>query len=874
MYLRSGALQSLILPKLFAMNKLPPKFWTSVFRRLCADEYLEELQGDLEEKFLEHLQQYGEIKARSLYRSEVLKMIRPSVCKAKGKARTASHSNLALRSHFKVLVRNVRRQWAFSLVNILGLALSMATGILVLTMLFELRQFDDFHEAPEDMFRVITYRNTNGNITPLAASPAALGDAMLNELPQVKSVTRVKVFHKTVHRHKYELDIKGFYTDPSFFDVFSFDLTQGSILGLQQPGGIYITEKLAAKLFQNGNPIGESINITGEGEFLISGILKDLPKNTHLQFEALIPLGDFRTSGNSLPWHDISSVITYVRKEPASQAGDIQDWLDVKASMQYKGQKTKARFELQPVQKAITGQQLSHQPGTVIPNIVIYILTGVALAILMAGCFNYTNLSIARALSRMKEVGVRKTVGSSRLQIFLHYLSETILLAVLAFGLALLIFLLIRPYFLKVFWMMESLFDLPLTLAMVFRSFVFSVLAGILAGLYPALIYSRINTVSALKGKATVKLTLKKHLRNGLIVVQFSLVFAFILVSYVSEKQYSFINERDKGFDSSGLVSLSIKCNSPDLLAKAFETIPGVEQVNFTSAIFGGSINKVRVFDPEKRDTLSIRQISSSDNLLSTYRIKLLAGNTLSHGSKNLILINKRLADYLTNGKSANAIGKELIIEGHGLFIGGVTEDFTFGALQERVAPLIISQRGNLQYATIRYENSFNSEFYERLEEAWKSVDTQNVLDPVTLEARYSASIQFLKEMIRATGYLGISLIVIAGLGLLAILGFQIQLRIKDLSLRRVLGARPLQLLVNVSKHFTGLLVIAAIIGSSAAYLLLDTSLIATFYYRIDIGFGEILPVVMLVLFVSGGFIAAQIMKVIRINPIKNLKQE
>lgn len=856
------------------MNSLPPKFWTSVFRRFCADDYLEELEGDLEERFLENTLLYGQAKARRLYRAEVLKMLRPSVWTSRSHAHATSRFHFALRSHFKVLLRNLRRQWAFSLINILGLALSMATGILVLTMLFELKQFDDFHEAPEDIFRVITYRNINGNITPLAVSPAVLSGTMADELPQVKSATRVKVFHKTINRHKYELAIKGLYADATFFDVFNFDLVRGNVQGLQEPGSMYITEELASKLFQNGNPVGEHLSIAGEGEFLIRGILKDLPKNTHLQFEALIASGNFQTAADVQPWRDISSVITYIRKEPASHTRNIENWLNTRADQQYKTENIKARFELQPIQKAISGQQLSHQPGTVIPSIVIYILTGAALAILMAGCFNYTNLSIARALSRMKEVGVRKTAGSSRFQIFLHYLSETVLLAVMGFGLALLIFLLIRPHFLKVFWMMESLFDLQLTVPMVLRSFVFSVVVGLLAGLYPALIYSRINTVSALKGKATVKLTLKKHLRNGLIVIQFSLVFAFILVSYVSEKQYHYIDQRDKGFAPSGLISLPLKGNSPELLASAFEAIPGVEQVNFTSAVFGGSVNKSRVIDPEKRDSLNIHHISSSDNLLSTYRIELLAGGTLAEGGKNSALINKRLANYLTQGHPVKAIGKELVIDGNRVFVTGITKDFSFGALQDRIAPLIVSQTGPPDYATIRYNNAFDVNFYEKLEEAWQSVDSQNIPEPLTVEARYAGSIQFLKETVRATGYLGICLITIAGLGLLAIIGFQIQLRIKDLSLRRVLGARPVQLLQNISKSFIGLLALAAIMGSSAAYLLLDTSLIATFYYRIDIGPGEILPPVMLVFLISGGFVLAQVLKVVRINPAKNLKQE
>lgn len=856
----------------------PPEFYQKLFRQFCSNEYQEELEGDLEEKFQEHLNHYGLKKARKRYRNEVIKMIRPSVWKSSGRSKAQSLSSMLLASQFKILTRNIRRQWAFSFINIVGLALSLAIGILVLTMLFELKSFDSFHKSPDDIFRVITHRTVGTNTTPLAASPAALSHSMLEELPQVKEATKVNAFHKRAYRNEHRFNISGLYADTSFFNIFNFPLIQGYKQSLNAPGSILITENLAAKLFRDGNSMGQKLTIEGEGEFLIKGILRDLPKNTHLQFDVLIPFGHMNTTPESVPWTQnwghVSSVITYIRKRPESYSTDIQAWLNDKAKDQYRDKKIKATFELQPIQKAITGRELSHQPGTVIPNIIIFILTGVAIAIILAGCFNYTNLSIARALTRMKEVGVRKTIGGSRLQIFLHYLSETVLLAILSFGLALLIFLLIRPYFLKVFWMMESLFDLELTLPMILRSFLFSILVGIIAGLYPAIVYAKINTLSALKGKATIKLTLKKGLRNALIIVQFSLVFAFVLVSYISRKQYAYIDNLDKGFDLTGLVSLPLKGNEPELLSSAFLSIPGVENVSFTSTMMGSSVNKVPVIHPEAQDTINIRKIATSAGFLSTYKIKLLAGDSITTSS-NSVLINKRLATYLTQGSPTEAIGKVLTVAGKSYQAVGVTEDFMFGAQQDRVAPLIIAQNpADLQFATLRFGKSLDSDFYELLDKAWKTVDSQNASDPMNLALYYSGNLQFFKEMIRATGYLGLSLIVISGLGLLAITGYQLELRQKDLSLRRVLGARPYQLLNSISTHFIMLLSTAAIIGVSGAYFFLDNSLIDMFYYRIDIGAGELLPGVVFVFMTSGIFISSQLLKIIRINPALLLRQE
>ncbi|MCE7994531.1 MAG: FtsX-like permease family protein [Roseivirga sp.] len=856
----------------------PPEFYQKLLRHLCNSEYLEELEGDLDEKFQEHLKEHGIEKARKRYRNEVIKMIRPSVWKSSWQKKAQSLSPMLLGSQFKILARNIRRQWAFSFINIVGLALSMAIGILVITMLFELQRFDDFHESPDDVFRVITHRTIGTNTTPLAASPAALSHAMLEELPQIQAATKLNVFHKKAYRQKHQFNISGLYADTSFFKVLNFPLTEGNVQLLNQPGSIFITEKLSKKLFRDGKSIGQELTIEGEGNFLIRGILRDLPKNTHLKFEALIPFSHRNTAPESVSWTqnwtNTSSVITYIRKESAGSSKDIQAWLDSKTEDQYTDKKVKVAFELQPLQKAITGRQLSHQPGTVIPSVVIFILSGVAIAIVLAGCFNYTNLSIARALSRMKEVGVRKTIGGSRLQIFFHYLSETVLLAILAFLLALVIFLLIKPYFLKVFWMMESLFDLELTVSMIFRSFLFSLLVGIIAGLYPAMVYAKINTLSALKGNATVKLSLKKGLRNSLIVIQFSLVFAFVLVSHISKKQYAYIDKLDKGFDLAGLVSLPLKGNDPKLLASAFLSIPGVENVNFTSTMMGGPINKVPVTHAATRDTMSIRKMAASDGFLSTYKITLLAGDSIMVGS-NSVLINKRLATYLTQGEPTEAIGEVLVIDGKSYHTVGVTEDFMFGAQQDRVAPLIIAQTSaDLQYATLRFGKPLNPEFYEQLDSAWKTVDAQNLPEPVSLALHYSRNIQFFKEMIRATGYLGLSLIVISGLGLLAITGYQLQLRQKDLSLRRVLGARPYQLLSSISAHFIMLLSIAATIGVSAAWFLLDSSLIDMFYYRIQIGMGELLPGVIFVFTTSGLFISSQILRVIRINPAILLRQE
>ena len=789
------------------------------------------------------------------------------------------------RNFFKTAIRNLSKNKFFTILNVIGLALGMSLSLLYIALLFFLNRFDDFHANKERIYRVTTQVYDKQDNPRYASSPAALAQN-LKDFAGVEKVVRINgsLNEDAVYGEK-KIRMEGYFADPEFFEVFNFPLVKGNkASAITNPNTIVISESEAEKIFGNREPMGETLQIEGYGNFLVTGVFKNLPENTHFGFEALASYSTLRSpqqSGSAdskEAWKSFKNSYVYFRLRADSKPANIERYLAQIAKNRYAGEDIKASFKLQALNKIVPGPELYDQIGPNWGYLGLFLIGLMTLIVLIPACSNYINLSISQSLERMREIGVRKVMGGRKKQIIFQFIVESTTIVLVALVLSCLFSEIIRKDLLS--QMVETS---PIDLTPTWQTFIgfllFALLIGAVTGFVPALYFSKISVLNALKGKE-LKTSGRSVFRKIVLTTQFVLSLGFIMAVIIMMRQYQYSVNYDLGFDQKNLLDVNLQNMDQQLFKNEFAKLPAVQRISMSSHILGtGSAATRFVKTDNQLDSIAVSSMSVDDNFISNMKLDLLAGRNFSNNQPEnlrLIIVNEEFVNRLNLKDPFAALDKLVVSTDSSVYrIAGVLKNFHYSGLKEVIQPFYFEYNpGKFRYANLKLASGNAVGDLAAMENLWKKIGGESKFSAQLFSEEIREVYSFYKTIMKLWSFLGLLAITVACLGLLGTVSFTIKKRVKEISIRKVMGASSENLVLLLSKDFIKLMLIASIITIPLVYLIFDRLLTQAQHYSIQIGFIEIFSSLIIMMLLGLTAILSQTLKAANANPADNLRAE
>jgi ABC-type antimicrobial peptide transport system permease subunit len=621
------------------------------------------------------------------------------------------------------------------------------------------------------------------------------------------------------------------------------------------------------------------ITIGQWGDFQVTGVMKDHPKNSHFQFEVLgsySTLNTLRLQPNHSSTEFRNNYVYFTIPERINKS-TVESFLAKEANKVYPTiEGVKGGFHLQQLLDIAPGQELYNQIGPDWGYASLTIFGVLTLLILLPACFNYANISISRALKRAKEIGLRKTVGGQKHQIVFQFITETVIITLLSLILSFGIFSLVRQEFLDMLVSSAGLDLNPDGYTILF--FIgFAILIGILAGAIPAVYFSRLNPIQALKNNASIKRR-KLSFRKVLIVGQFALSLGFIMSVVIVLKQYRASLQYDLGFHKDGIIDVDLQGVDPNIIKNTFNAIAQVQSISFSSTVIGtGGVETVFIKRNAISDSLSSVQMFSDEYYIENLNLNILAGrNFRQGGSPNEIIVNEEFVDQVGIPNPRNAIGETFVLyDTLEVTIVGVLKDFHYANLSDKIAPFILRHNPNeFRYGNIKVSGNNLPEAMEKLEINWNRVGGEKKFQARLMDDELEESYTHYFAMIKICGFLGFLAISISCLGLLGMVVYTTESRTKEIGVRKVMGASSLQIASLLSHGYLYLMLTSATIAVPITYILFDQALLQTYHYRFQIGIAEVIISVAIMFLMGASTILSQTIKASNMNPVETLRNE
>ncbi|HEX9958341.1 MAG TPA: ABC transporter permease, partial [Fibrella sp.] len=603
-----------------------------------------------------------------------------------------------LKNFFKTAIRNLSKNKFFTILNVIGLALGMSTSLLFVALLVFLSRYDDFHPHKDRIYRVTTQVYDNDENPHYASAPVGLAQKLKEDIAGVEKVVRI---HRSLGGeaiyHEKKIPLYGFFADPEFLDLFNFPFLKGDkATALTKPNTIIITETEATKIFGRNDALGESISMEGYGNFVVTGIVKDVPENSHIQFGAIASYASLLSYKGPLfleskeGWKSFANSYVYMLLAKNAEPANVQHSLNEVAKLRYAKQDNKTSFKLQALTKIVPGPELYDQLGPGWGYLGLFLVGSITLVILIPACSNYANLSISQSLERMKEIGVRKVLGGHKKQIFFQFIVESTIIVLLALVLAYPIFEVVRTEFLD--QMVEtSPMDLSPNLATYIGFIVFAMLVGVTAGIIPAVYFSKISPINALKGKE-IRTSRRSYFRKVVLTTQFMLSLGFIMAVVIMMRQYQYSVSYDLGFEQQNTLDVELQNVDPQKFKNEYGKLAPVQRISMSSHILGiGSTPERHIKLSHQADSIAASSISIDEAFISSMKLELLAGRDFSNRAaenSRLILVNEDFVKKLNLKDAFAAIDRSFVLtDGREVRIAGVLKNFHYSGLKEAIKP-------------------------------------------------------------------------------------------------------------------------------------------------------------------------------------------
>ncbi|KAA9357695.1 FtsX-like permease family protein [Larkinella humicola] len=799
-----------------------------------------------------------------------------------------------LGSYFKTSRRSLVRNKLFSAINIIGLAVSLSVGLLVIAFLTDLLSYDLFHEKRNRIYRLLTRtESADKSVMDLASTSLKAGFKIRETIAGIEDVSLIrrgfysdaKVSDETI------IPLEATWADPSFLKIFTFPLLKGNpATALKEPYSLVITEKTARKLFGETEALGKTVRFDTLN-YRVTGVLKDLPKLSHMRFEALISLSSMLgqkadSDGGIMDWNNIYQNYVYLTLPENANLQAIQAGLDqLCAAENALLDRQKINLSLQPMDTIVLGGRLSNEIGVNIPLPVVWTLVGLALVVILSAGFNYTNLSIARSMRRSREVGIRKIVGALRGHVLGQFLAESVIISVMALFFSFLLFLFLRIQFLALAPPLAEVVLLELSPRLIFYFLLLAVVVGLAAGFLPALFFSRIQAVQVLKDASTLKVFRHVNLRKALIVIQYTFSLIFITATLIGYRQYRGFLSFDLGFTTENILNIRMQGNKSSLLKKELAEIPAIRQIATSSMITSlGSLygTQMKYQDKGGKDSANVWQNFVDENYIPLHRHSFVAGanfkNRPTSGNETEVIVNEQVLKrfHMADQNPAEAIGKQVIVDNKPLTIVGILKDFHYGTMDHKIEPTVFRYSSDQPggYLNVGIKSEDYPAALASIEAAWQKIDKVHPLKAVFYNEQLEEAYKQFEVMVKVIGFITFLAICIASMGLFGMVVFTTETRLKEISIRKVLGASEGGLIFHLSKGFLVLLFIATLIALPVTYLFFDQFILTKFVYHQPIGLSELLISVLVVMVLAFLLIGSQTLKAARSNPAKVLKSE
>ncbi|MEJ1236634.1 ABC transporter permease [Chryseolinea sp. T2] len=880
----------------------PPGWAQRFIEWYCKPQLAEDLIGDLNEYFERNLKNKGPLRAKLIYIIDAVKFFRPYTVRAP-KLLNLLFNWIMIGSYVKTSVRNVTRNKLFSTINIVGLAISMSVGLLLIAFEHDMLSYDRFNEKGKRIYRITSNaKYKSGHREKFATTSLKAGELIRERVSGLEETVNVRgEFAGDAKVADLVVPLTGLYADPSMLRIFTLPMLSGdAATALSRPYSIVLTETSAKKLFGSDDAIGKSIHIDTL-DYEVTGILKDVPFFSHIQFESLVSYSSIESRIEKDPgltkWSTVwQRNYIYLLLPEGSNKMDIQKQLDgICAAENMHDVEAEIQLSLLPLYDIVLGEELGHSIGPVMPGIVIWIIGGLALIVILSACFNYTNLSIARSMRRFKEIGLRKVIGARRSQVRLQFLSEAVIVSFVALLFSFVLFIILRPQFIGIAPELLKMVRLEITLPMALTFVVFAMSVGIVAGFLPALFFAKVNVINALRDASSVKIFRGLSFRRVLVVVQYTFTLIFITSTIIGYIQYRKILAFDLGFNTANILNIELEGNKPDELISKLKAIPevvGISQSKIITSVGNAWGGFVKFKD--SRDSSLVFNNIVDENYIPVHGYSLVAGQNfitrpVTEEATSEVIVNEKMLRLLNiaNGDPQRAVGEEIFMNNHLLnkkfTIVGVIKDFHYGKLDEAIKPVVftyltpdayIRQDRRDGVVNVRIETKDPVETLARIQSAWKSIDPVHPFNAEFYDDAIEDAYSELSAMIKVIGFLSFVAISIASLGLFGMVVFTTETRLKEMSIRKVLGASSSDLVMILSRGFMVMLAIAAVIALPVTWLFFQTMVLTRFPYHDPIGTWELFGGLLAVLTIAIIMIGSQAIGAAHRNPSDVLKCE
>ncbi len=787
-----------------------------------------------------------------------------------------------IKNYFITAFRNLIKNKTYSIINIVGLAIGLASSIMILLYLKNELSYDNMHQDRESIYRVgfdLTMPNGSENS---AVITAAVAPSLLEEFPEVESMCRIRYATGGFFAYEnvnYETDEVSF-ADSTFFDFFSFKLISGTKKAvLNQNYTVVLTKSLAKKIFGDEDPIGKVLNWNNTYDVIVSGIAEDCPKNSSIQFSALISFGTlYNLSHMYMGWNGGNQFYNYIKLKENTKIetviSKLPDFLEKHINYMYRPHGWLIDLIFDRMDQMHLHGNVSHVYGSGDVK-KLRIIAMIGLFVLLIAVFNFINLSTARSSKRSVEIGIRKVLGAHRARIGAQFLGEASIYSLIAFLISLILIEIFQPQFVKYIgdYELYTLSNIPFIAGII----LFTVLVGLLAGSYPAYFMARFRPIQSLKGESLQR-SGKPFLRNILVVTQFTISVIITTYTLVMLMQLSYFQKKDLGFNTENMLVIRMPSEkakkSYPVLKSSLQSLADVKSVSSSSELIGVHVSQ-NGYHPEGLETSKLFNFCAVDeDLLEMLQIKLIEGRNFSkeyQSDDSAYIINEAMAREMGWN---NPIGKKIARNGWNHVIG-VVKNFHFQDVRVKIKPIIFgySKPDDYRFVYVELNGAGYQTAIENIETQYRKIIPDEPFSYNFYDNHLKDNYTELSKSIRIMSIFAMMAIMIACMGLYGLAMFTVEKRQREIGVRKVFGAEGVQIGRLIAFDFLKWVFMANLISAPITYYY-ALRFLEAFPYSIHLDAIPFIITFMLSVVIALFTIVFQIRKLSKVNPVLTLKYE
>lgn len=883
-------------------SPLPPRWANGLLKLLCAPHLLEEIQGDLYERYDDDLAAFGRHEADRRYTWNVIGFIRlrfgfeqagwSKALKNHTNPNTQTQYSAMFDSYLKIALRNLWRNRTTSTVGILGLSVGLASGLVIFLLVGYLFSFNRFHSKADRIFWIVTDVLTD-QPRPTDVTPRPLGQVLRDEYPFVESAVRLNNLFGTIigvpdgkggMAKKFEESRNICFTEPEYFKVFDVKWASGdSQKALSEPNTVVLSREYAVKYFGTESAIGKVLRFNNKIDLTVTGIIENTPSNTQLRYDVLV---SYATLPGLSEWPDMMrawgapNTMCWVALKEGAGRPQLENSL-VEITRKHYNAKEAGTYQF----RTIPLSEMFHMPGYgPAPRPILYALIVVGLFLVIAACVNFINLSTAQAIRRAREVGVRKTMGSSKKQLIGQFMLETALLCVAAFIIALILAQLNLPMLNSALWMLRADISVLHLLngngLLWFGGLILGVV--LLAGLYPSAVLAGFNPITALKGETGNQKAGRFSVRKSLVVMQFFITQLFIIGVIVMSAQVKYLKTADRGFDKNQILMVKMPGGNVGRQITWVNELGAMPEVKQVALAAEPPMSQMETDEPftfnyrTEQEKFPVNVRIGDSRYVEVFGLKLLAGRNFLSGdtTRREALVNETMLKQLDITNAADILNKSIRLWDRERTVVGVVRNFSLDPLSAGVQPAaIVNEAPAYTMAAVKLQSNDMHTTLPRIEKTWNKLFPESVYQAGFLDDKingFYATEHILLGLIQVFSAIAIA---IGCLGLYGLVTFMAGSRSKEIGVRKVLGATENQLLWIFGKEFSRLLITGFLLAAPLGWFLMKNWL-QRYAYKIELGWWVFALTAGSVGLITALTISFQSIRAARRNPVVSLRSE